>query len=42
MILLAVALVKYYEEDLLKAKRLKDFSLILESKEVGRAQQMIR
>lgn len=42
MLLLAVALVKYYEEDLLKAKRLRDFSQILESKGVGRAQQLIR
>jgi hypothetical protein len=42
MLLLAVALVKYYEEDLLKVKRLRDFSIILESKGVGRAQQLIR
>lgn len=34
MVLLSVALIKYYEEDLITAKRLVDFSRIIESKKI--------
>ena len=42
MVLVAIALVKYYEEDLMKAKRFSDFRLILESQRVAKAQHVIK
>lgn len=42
MLLVAVALVKYYEEDLMKAKRLTDFRLVLESQRVAKAQHLLK
>lgn len=42
MVLIAIALVKYYEEDLMKAKRFSDFCLILESQKVAKAQHIIK
>jgi hypothetical protein len=42
MVLASIALIKYYEEDLMKAKRLKDFSLIMESQKIMKSQHIIK
>lgn len=41
MILLSVALLKHYEEDLMSVKRLSDFCRVLESKKVNKVQHLI-
>lgn len=42
MVLVAIALIKYYEEDLMKAKRLRDFSLVMESQKIIKSQHIIK